>query len=130
MEIFKNLNISETIYELTELYPNELIFWCHVELVPFINHEKIASICNSNNEISSYSISNENYIYVNDVGILNAGNLETNYTYIRSSSTGDCRLKVNNEVGYEILYTGNIYYTGNAAIVSQLVEGTGKLIHY
>lgn len=81
-------------------------------------------------DINAKGISGENIIYVNDTGVMDVSNLETSYTYIRSSTTGDCRIRVNNELGYEILYTGNIYFTGNATIVSELVEGTGKLIHY
>jgi GT2 family glycosyltransferase len=65
LEIFDNLNISETVYKLAELYPSELILWCYTHLVPFINHEQISTICNSNSEIISYSISDENYLSKN-----------------------------------------------------------------
>lgn len=65
LEINNNLNISETIYKLTDLYPSELILWCHSDLASFINYEKIDSICNSNSEMVSYAISNENYISKN-----------------------------------------------------------------
>ena len=63
--VFKDLNISETINKLTELYPTELILWCHTDWVPFINHEQINAICTSNSEIVSYSISEENYLSKN-----------------------------------------------------------------
>ena len=63
--VFKDLNISETIYKLAELYPSEFILWCHTELVSFINYEQIGTICNSNSEIISYSNSDENYISKN-----------------------------------------------------------------
>lgn len=65
LEIFDNLNISETIYKLAELYPSELILWCYNHLIPFINYEQISSICNSNSEIISYNISGENYLSKN-----------------------------------------------------------------
>lgn len=65
LEIFKALNISETIYKLTELYPSELVLWCHTDLVSFINYEQIETICNSNSEIISYNISGENYLSKN-----------------------------------------------------------------
>ena len=81
-------------------------------------------------DIHAYGFSKESYIYINDVGTFDAGNLETDYTYIRNSSTGDCHLKVKNELGFEIKYTGNIYYTGDPIIFSQLYSGSGKLIHY
>jgi len=65
LDIFKNLNISETIYKLAELYPSELILWCHTNLVSFINYNQIESICNSNCEMVSYNLSDENYLSKN-----------------------------------------------------------------
>lgn len=65
LAVFKNLNISETIYNLAELYPSELILWCHTNLTPFINHKQISSICNSNCEMVSYNLSDENYLSKN-----------------------------------------------------------------
>lgn len=65
LAVFKDLNISETIYKLAELYPSELILWCHTDLTSFVNYTEISSICNSNSEIVSYSISEENFISKN-----------------------------------------------------------------
>lgn len=65
LEIYNSLNISETIYKLIELYPSELLLWCHTDLVPFINQEQINSICSSNSEMISYTNSEENYISKN-----------------------------------------------------------------
>ena len=75
-------------------------------------------------------ISGESYIYVNDVGTFDGSALNADYCYIRSSSTGDCRINVKNELGFEIKYSGNIYYTGEPHIYHQEFNGTGKLIHY
>lgn len=93
LEIFSNLNISATIYKLAELYPSELILWCHLDLVPFINHEKVDSICNSNNEIISYSISEENYIsknigFVEQSIFINFSKKEKIATWQMSSNVG------------------------------------------
>ncbi len=81
-------------------------------------------------DIRAFGFANESYIYVNDVGVLNASGMNTNYTYITNNSTGDCRINVKNELGFEIKYSGNIFYTGNPHILSQNFSGTGKLIHY
>jgi glycosyltransferase involved in cell wall biosynthesis len=43
----------------------ELILWCHTDLVSFVNYEQIGTICNSNSEINSYNISDENYLSKN-----------------------------------------------------------------
>ena len=65
LEIFDKLNIPETVYKLATLYPSELILWCHIDLVSFINYEQIGTICNSNSEMISYTISDENYLSKN-----------------------------------------------------------------
>lgn len=81
-------------------------------------------------DIHAFGFANESYIYVNDVGVLDASGMNTNYTYITNNSTGDCRINVKNELGFEIKYSGNIFYTGNPHFLSQNFSGTGKLIHY
>lgn len=70
------------------------------------------------------------FIYMNDVAVLNAGNLSTYYTYIRNKSTGDCRVQAKVELSAEIEYTGNIYYTGSPVTVNQKLTGEGKLISF
>ena len=65
LDVFVNLNIAETIYKLAELHATELILWSHVNLEAFINHEKITEICNSNSEINSFSVAEENYLTKN-----------------------------------------------------------------
>lgn len=65
LEVFKDLNIAETIYKLSELFPSEFILWCHTDLVPFINYTQIEHLCNSNSEMISYTNSAENYISKN-----------------------------------------------------------------
>ena len=65
LAIFKDLNIAETIYKLSELYPSELLLWCHKDLTSFINYEQIHSISTSNSEMISFSNSEENYLSKN-----------------------------------------------------------------
>jgi hypothetical protein len=63
--LFNNLNISETISKLAELYPLELILWCHTDLISFVNYEQLSSICNSNSEMISFTNSDKNYLSKN-----------------------------------------------------------------
>ena len=65
LAVFNGLNISETVVKLAELYPSELILWCHIDWVPYINYEQIHTICPSNSEMISYTISDENYLSKN-----------------------------------------------------------------
>lgn len=69
-------------------------------------------------------------VYINDVGTYDGSNLASANAYIRSRTTGACRIKTMQEFGYEILYTGNIYYSGNPVIYNQLITGSGELIHF
>jgi hypothetical protein len=69
------------------------------------------------------------YVYINDVGTMDASALNSNYAYVRNSSTGDCRIATGAEFGYEILYNGNIFYSGNPHIFNEVHTGMGKLIH-
>jgi hypothetical protein len=69
------------------------------------------------------------FIYLNDTGIMDASGLETGYTYCRNSSTGEMKVYVTKELGVEIRYTGNIFYTGNPYRIDQQITGTGELIH-
>ena len=74
--------------------------------------------------------SGDTKIYVNDVGTFEGDDFLTPVAYVRNRSTGNCRIRVTGELSYEILHTGNIYYSGNPAIVYQSVTGSGKLIPY
>ncbi len=80
-------------------------------------------------DIHAYGNALESYIYVNDVGICDASGLNSNYSYIRSSTTGECRVHANDQFGFEIRYNGNIYYSGDPVIFNQVFIGSGKLIH-
>ena len=68
-------------------------------------------------------------VFINDVGKADVSSLISQVCHVRNSSTGDCRVKVTSDLSVEILYSGNIYYSGNPVSVLQTVTGSGKLIH-
>ena len=68
------------------------------------------------------------FVYIHDTASLDADNLITGYTYIRNSSTGDCRIHVTKELGAEIDYLGNIYYQGDPYQIDLKRTGDGQLI--
>lgn len=80
-------------------------------------------------DIHASGYSNNCYVYINDVGTLDASELISNNSYATNSSTGDCRLNVKNQLGIIISYNGNIYYSGNPVKIDQQISGAGKLIH-
>ncbi len=80
-------------------------------------------------DIHAWGTTLESYVYINDVGILEASGLNADYTYVRSSTTGDCHVNAKDQFGYEIRYNGNIFYSGNPVFFNEVRIGTGKLIH-
>lgn len=70
------------------------------------------------------------FAYINDVATLDFSNLKTELFYMRSSTTGDCKINVNSELEAFLTYTGDVFYTGNLYKVEQQVSGSGRLIRY
>ena len=68
------------------------------------------------------------YLFANAQGFIDARDVENSYTYIRSNSTNDCKVRVKDVLDAEIEYQGNIYYYGNPTTVHLKRTGTGNLI--
>lgn len=68
------------------------------------------------------------YYYLNDTGIISGSDLRSAFTYARNSGTGVLRLFAENELGVEILHTGDIRYSGNPYRIDSVIHGSGKLI--
>ncbi|MFM2206476.1 MAG: hypothetical protein RL213_451 [Bacteroidota bacterium] len=68
------------------------------------------------------------YYYLNDTGIINGSGLRSAYTYARNSGTGVLHLYAENELGVEILHTGDIRYGGNPYRIDSEITGSGRLI--
>jgi hypothetical protein len=81
-------------------------------------------------DIHAKGYSGVSFIYINDVGTMDASELDTYYSYLRNRSTGDMKVKVKVSLSAAILYNGNIYYTGNPVHIDQEVTGKGRLIPY
>lgn len=73
---------------------------------------------------------NVTFVYMNDVATLDFSELRTELFYIRSSTTGDCRINVDKELDVVLLYTGDIYYTGSLYKLTKNISGSGSLISY
>jgi hypothetical protein len=80
-------------------------------------------------DIHARGISGVSYVYIHDTAMLDASELESGYTFIRNSSTGDCHVYVSKEIEAEIIYSGSIYYSGSPYRVVKSGEGSGKLVH-
>ena len=72
--------------------------------------------------------SDVSYVYLNDVGVIDASELSTAYTFIRNSSTGKAEIDVRKELTAEITHTGDIVYQGNPYKIDSTLTGSGRLI--
>ncbi|MCW3078265.1 MAG: hypothetical protein JWO32_2874 [Bacteroidetes bacterium] len=73
------------------------------------------------------------YVYMFGTNFLKAENLSvSNYIFIETLSIGDCRVNApdNGTLAYNLWRSGNIYYRGNPALITNFSDGTakGKLI--
>jgi len=60
--------------------------------------------------------------------IVQATDLETDYTFIETYGTGDMYVKATNQVGAKINWIGNVYYTGSAVEAYANYTSSGRLI--
>jgi hypothetical protein len=69
-------------------------------------------------------------VYLNDVATCDARELNSGYFDVTSQTTGDVYANPLNELAVQILYNGNVYYSGSPVISSEKITGNGKLIHF
>ncbi len=98
--------------------------------INFLLNNKKSEIRNHTGRIDIHLKGNSEsaILFVNDVATLDATELSLETAHVRNSSTGDMKVNVISELSVEILYNGNIYYSGNPVITSTNITGTGKLI--
>lgn len=79
-------------------------------------------------DIVAVGRSDVGYIYSAGNGYCNTKNLINDYCYVTTKSTGDCFVSVTKEVGVNIEYVGDVYYSGTPYKIDQQITGSGKLI--
>ncbi len=60
--------------------------------------------------------------------IINGTDLAIEKAYIETTGTGDFHLNVSDEIGANIGWVGNVYYTGNATVAYANYTSTGRII--
>jgi hypothetical protein len=63
-----------------------------------------------------------------DVGTFDAKNLISDIWYFRSNSTGESHINAKNILEADILYSGDVYYSGTASSITRTGNGTGRFI--
>lgn len=92
-------SITETIFDLANKYPNELIIWCHKSIKDFINKESLKSIFHHDRIMASFNLSNSEYIhrgigYVDQTIYIKINKKVTYPTWFMSSDIGGIQSKL------------------------------------
>lgn len=65
--------------------------------------------------------------YFSGTGFVYCTNLRTLYTFISTTSTGDCYINAINQLDASIYQRGNIYYSGSP-LIHATIKGSGQLL--
>lgn len=68
------------------------------------------------------------YIYQNGYGFINAGELNSAFTFMRTNSMNNCHVNASEWLTAEITYIGNVYYYGNPKKIDVIENNKGHLI--
>ncbi len=68
------------------------------------------------------------YTHTIGQGFVHAQNMTTTYAFINDGTNGQIRVNVTGQLDAVIASTGNLYYSGNPAVINSTIKGTGKLI--
>ncbi|MGZ3899527.1 MAG: GIN domain-containing protein [Bacteroidia bacterium] len=90
---------------------------------------QISTSSHGNGDIYVEGNANRMYVYMFGTNFLNAQGLTiSNYLFVETISIGDCHvnLPANGTFAYNIWRSGNIYYSGDAAVITNYSDGTAK----
>lgn len=71
--------------------------------------------------------SNVSFVSNNDVGHIDNRALSSDLCYLRTKSTGECRVRVERELEATVEYIGDVYYSGSPYRVVVAGNGTGQV---
>ena len=81
-------------------------------------------------DISAYGKAGVLYLYTAGNGYMKTAQLESQFVYMTTNSTGDCEVNPVNELDVEIGYNGDVFYKGNPPVIRKKGTGSGQLIHF
>ncbi|PIF31357.1 GT2 family glycosyltransferase [Flavobacterium sp. 9] len=59
---FEKLNITKALFKIANLYSDQLIIWCHIDLKTNLNLSKLQEIFHHNKIMASYNVSDSTYL--------------------------------------------------------------------
>ena len=78
-------------------------------------------------DVNVKGYSHLSYLYSDGYGPADLSKLQTEFTYMSSNSTNNCRVRARLELHVGISNVGDVYYSGDPLEVHRNITGTGKL---
>lgn len=91
-----------------------------------VNCSKILSHIFGAGDLTLHGTTVDHYCDIGGTSFLNCKDLQTNYTYLHTYSTGLCNVTTNN-IACRIDYIGDVYCYGSPVTVERTLNGTGQL---
>ncbi|MEO5570543.1 MAG: DUF2807 domain-containing protein [Bacteroidia bacterium] len=122
-----NVTFEDTLRTYEFIYDN----WNASGIIDFkFNGERILiKIHTGTADINIGGTTGLNYVYLFGFGNMNCKDLNAKTAFIVNMGSGDCSVRVSDELNATIESIGSIYYTGSPSSVTSVITGTGKLIH-
>jgi len=93
-----------------------------------VSNQAYAIVRTENVDITFKGHSNYTYVYASEAGSINLQDFSSVYMDVEQKSVRDMYIRVTDSLHANILYKGNLYYTGNPRKVDSYITSTGKLI--
>lgn len=96
---FLNKNIAQTLFEIANAFPEELVIWCHIDLKSNLNFSEFQTIFHHQKIMASYNPFQNSFLsdaigYVEESPFLNINKKVTYPTWLMSSCVGGIQASV------------------------------------
>ena len=92
-----------------------------------VNNNSIVSHTSSTGDVTLHGFTHNHSGDIGALAFLNCKDLQTEYTYVHSYSTGNCYVSATQRIDCKIEQTGDIYCYNHPALVQKTIVGSGQL---
>ena len=112
---FSKKSIADNLFQIAEMYPNQLLVWCQLDLKSSLNHSKLNEIFHHKKIMASYSLSATSFLkdtieYVDESPFLNIKKDVSYPTWIMSGNVGGIHASVLNILKHKIKIDSHFEY--------------------
>ena len=121
-------NGTGNVKSLNTITTNELSIWIknsgNIELI--VNNSKVTTQIFGAGDVTLQGATTNHYCDIGGTAFLNCKDLQTNYTWVHTFTTGLCYVTTTN-LACRIDYIGDLYCYGNPVTVQKTIDNTGQL---